>query len=78
MQICRHGPQPEYKSLKLKMNQAGAENPENSDIVNISLRITVIRGFEIAKVPHKRYVTQKEPRWAALHITSRASRDYKY
>lgn len=51
MQICRHGPQPEYKSLKLKMNQTGAENPENSDIVNISLRYYSNKRFRNSKCP---------------------------
>lgn len=77
MQIRRPGTQPEYKSLNIKIHQTGAENPENSDTVNRNLRITIIRAFEVANVSHKWYATQKEPRWAALRISSRASSDYK-
>lgn len=51
---------------------------KKSDYWNVSLRFTIIRGFEIANVPHRGQATQKEPRWAAFRNTSRASSDYKY
>lgn len=76
------GTRPKHNSTKNKKI-----NPSNwrqkcwggeSDHLNVSLRFTIIRGFKIANVPHKRQATQKEPRWAALRNTSRASSDYKY